>query len=317
MTDPSAAPRRSTLSVPGHVEKMHQKAATCAADVVMLDLEDSVPEVKKAEARAQVIESLRALDFGHRLVALRINGLDTPYGFRDLFEVVSAVGARIDSVVLPKVEHEGDVHFADRLLTGLELEATARGERSADAPPIGLEPSIESALGLERASAIAAASTRNVALVFGVADYTSSIGARLVSLSGHGENDEAAYGGHRFHYVLSRLVMCAKAHGLLAIDAPFGHFKDEAGLARAAAQAAALGCDGKWAIHPSQLEVLNRTFTPDEAELEHVRAIVAAEAAAGQAGRGALAVDGRMVDRATVRLARRRLAQFEAIARRS
>lgn len=273
----------------------------------MLDLEDSVPLSEKENARRQVVASLRGLDWSKHLVALRINGLDTAYGFRDLVEVVQEAGEHIHSIVLPKVEHAGDVHFADRLLTGLELEGRGRsgGER------IALEPSIESALGLERASEIAQASERNVTLVFGIADYTASVGARLVSVSGHGENDENAYGGHRWHYVLSRLVMCAKAYGLEAIDAPWGHFRDQEGLARAAAQAAALGCSGKWAIHPSQIETINATFAPDAEEMERIAAIVqAAEAAEQDHSRGAIAVDGRMVDRATVRLARRRHQEF-------
>lgn len=307
MTAHRSLPRRSILSVPGHVAKMHKKAEASPADVVMLDLEDSVPLSEKESARRQVVASLRELDWSRHLLALRINGLDTAYGFRDLVEVIQEAGEHIHSVVLPKVEHVADVHFADRLLTGLELEGRGR----KDGAPIALEPSIESALGLERASDIAQASERNVTLVFGIADYTASVGARLVSVSGHGENDEAAYGGHRWHYVLSRLIMCAKAHGLEAIDAPWGHFRDQEGLARAAAQAAALGCSGKWAIHPSQIESINATFAPDQEEMARIAAIVqAAEAAEKDHSRGAIAVEGRMVDRATVRLARRRHEEF-------
>ncbi len=300
MTDSLSQPRRSILSVPGHVAKMHIKAQGSSADVVMLDLEDSVPLSEKTIARKQVAASLRELDWSRHLVALRINGLDTAHGFRDLIEVVQESGKHLHSIVLPKVEHVGDVHFADRLLTGLELEGHGR----QDGAPISLEPSIESALGLERAGDIASASQRNVSLVFGIADYSASVGAKLVSISGHGENDEAVYGGHRWHYVLSRLVMCARARGLQAIDAPWGHFKDQEGLARATAQAAALGCSGKWAIHPSQIDTINSTFAPDAEEIERIFAIV--EAAKSSQSRGAIAVDGRMVDQATVRLAQRR-----------
>lgn len=303
MTSTVSHPRRSILSVPGHVAKMHVKAQASRADVVMFDLEDSVPVSEKATARRQVAQSLRELDWSRHLVALRVNGVDTAHGFRDLVDVVQASGKYLHSIVLPKVEHVGDVHFADRLLTGLELEGHGRddGER------IALEPSIESALGLDRASDIASASERNVSLVFGIADYTTSVGARLVSISGHGENDEAVYGGHRWHYVLSRLVMCAKSRGLRAIDAPWGHFQDQEGLARASAQAAALGCCGKWAIHPSQIDTINSTFAPDAEEIARILAIVeAAESAEFNQSRGAIAVDGRMVDQATVRLARRR-----------
>jgi malyl-CoA/(S)-citramalyl-CoA lyase len=303
MTSTVSHPRRSILSVPGHVAKMHAKAQASSADVVMFDLEDSVPLSEKASARRQVAASLRELDWSRHLVALRINPVETAQAYRDLVDVMRESGKHLHSIVLPKVEHVGDVHFADRLLTGLELEGHGRedGER------IALEPSIESALGLERASDIASASERNISLVFGIADYTASVGAKLVSISGHGENDEAAYGGHRWHYVLSRIVMCAKARGLRAIDAPWGHFKDQEGLVRAAAQAAALGCCGKWAIHPCQIDTINSTFAPDADEMVRVLAIVeAARSAEANQSRGAIAVEGRMVDQATVRLARRR-----------
>lgn len=290
-------PRRSVLSVPGHVARMHPKALASTADVVMLDLEDSVPLDEKAAARRQVIATLEAAP-GGRGLAVRINGLDTAFGYRDLLEVAEAVGGRLDTVVVPKVEHEGDVYAVDRMLSGVEK---ALGREA----PVGIEASIESARGLERVAAIAGASPRLRSLVFGVADYAASVGARLVSLSGHGENEEAVYPGHRWHFALSRVVMAAKARGLAAIDAPYGHFRDLEGLARAAGLAAALGCDGKWAIHPDQLETINRTFSPSTEDIARARRILEADAAARAAGRGAVAVDGRMVDQATVNLARK------------
>ena len=175
--------------------------------------------------------------------------------------------------------------------------------------PIGIEASIETAEGLAQVQAIAIASHRIRTLVFGIADYAASVGARLVSLSGHGEREEEIYPGHRWHYALSRIVMAAKANDLMAIDAPYGNFKDEAGLARAAGMACALGCDGKWAIHPLQIETINKVFTPAREDIERARRIIAADDAARAGGRGAVAVDGRMVDQATVRLARRLQAQ--------
>ena len=153
--------------------------------------------------------------------------------------------------------------------------------------------------------AIAVSSPRLRTLVFGIADYAASVGARLVSLSGHGENEDGIYPGHRWHHALSRIVMAAKANGLLAIDAPYGNFKDADGLARAAGMACALGCDGKWAIHPAQIDTINRVFTPSAEDIDRARRIIAADEAARTGGRGAVAVDGRMVDQATVRLARR------------
>jgi malyl-CoA/(S)-citramalyl-CoA lyase len=291
-------PQRSTLSVPGHMAAMHPKALASPADCVMLDLEDSVPPEAKGEARAQVIHTLQNAAPRPGLHAVRINALDTPFGYRDLLEVAEAVGDRIQSVVVPKVNHPGDIHFVARLLDGVEM-------RLRRSQPVEIEASIETAAGLEQVSAIAHASTRVRALVFGVADYSASVGARLVSLSGHGEAEEAVYPGHRWHFALSRIIMAAKAAGLLAIDAPYGNFKDNAGLARAAQNAAALGCDGKWAIHPGQIEIINQAFTPSREDIERAWRIIAADEAARAEGRGAVAVDGRMIDQATVRLARR------------
>ena len=295
-------PRRSILSVPGHVAKMHTKALASSADVVMLDLEDSVPPDAKEAARRQVIQTLNAAEADIPTLAVRINALDTPFGYRDLLEVAEAGGGRFDTIVVPKVNSAGDIHFVDRLLDGIEMHAGT--ER-----PAGIEASIETAQGLEAVSAIVRASRRIRTLVFGIADYAASVGARLVSLSGHGEAEEAIYPGHRWHYALSRIVMAAKAHDVMAIDAPYGNFRDESGLARAAGMACALGCDGKWAIHPAQIDTLNRVFTPSREDIERAARIMAADDAAREEGRGAVAVDGRMVDQATVRLARRLQAQ--------
>ncbi|GBC59095.1 citryl-CoA lyase [Desulfonema ishimotonii] len=290
-------PRRSILSVPGHVAKMHGKAARSPVDVVMLDLEDSVPLDAKEAARAQVVESLLSPDWGEKTVTVRINSLDTPYGYRDLLAVAEAAGHRLNAVVIPKVNHPGDVHFADRLLDGIEMN-------TGIASRIGIEASIETAAGLERVTEIAGASDRLLTLVFGIADYSASVGARLVSVSGHGEKEEELYPGHRWHFALSRMVMAAKAHGLMAIDAPYGNFKDAEGLQRSAVMAGALGCDGKWAIHPGQIETLNRVFSPSQEDIDRAVKVLAAFEAGEALGRGAVAVDGRMVDQATVRLAR-------------
>ncbi|MDJ0805148.1 MAG: CoA ester lyase [Desulfobacterales bacterium] len=297
-------PRRSTLSVPGHVAKMHAKALNSAADIVMLDLEDSVPPDAKEKARRQVIETLQSREARQRPLAVRINALDTPYGYRDLLEVAEAAGPRIDTVVVPKVNCAGDIHFVDRLLNGI-----AWHHRQDHA--VGIEASIETAEGLNDVQAIAASSTRLKTLVFGIADYAASVGARLVSLSGHGEKEEAIYPGHRWHHALSRIVMAAKANGLMAIDAPYGNFKDTAGLEYAAGLAGAIGCDGKWAIHPLQIETINTVFTPSAEDIDRARRIIDADEAARTGGRGAVAVDGRMVDQATVRLARRLWAQAQ------
>ena len=289
--------RRSTLSVPGHIEKMHVKASQRDVDVIMLDLEDSVPVEAKVSARARAIQSIHALDWQDTAVTVRINGLDTHFGYRDLLEVAEAAGPRIEAVVVPKVNHPGDIHFVCRMLDGIEA---AKGFSNR----INIEAIIESAQGLEQVSQIANASDRLITLVFGIVDYSASIGARLVSISGHGEKEEEIYPGHRWNFEMSRIVMAAKAHGLLAIDAPYGNFKDPAGLQRSAALACALGYDGKWAIHPDQIDIINQVFSPSKEDVDRAIKVLAAHEEAQEKGLGAVAVEGRMVDQATVRLAR-------------
>ncbi len=297
---------RSILSVPGHIQKMHAKALTSSADNVMLDLEDSVPVEKKKDARRQVIETLLSNDKGTKTVTVRCNGLDTPFAYQDLIDIVAAAGHRLDAVVIPKVNHPGDIHFVHRLLDGVEMD------RQPDAN-IGIEASIESAQGLENISAIAGASERLVSLVFGIADYSASIGARLISVSGHGEAESEIYPGHRWHFPLSRIVMAASANNLQAIDAPYGNFKDPEGLRMAANMTNALGFDGKWVIHPDQIDIVNGVFTPTLEEIERAQAVMAAHQSAVEKGRGAVSVDGRLVDQATIRMARQLCAQAERL----
>ena len=296
-------PRRSVLSVPGHVEKMHAKACQSKTDVIMLDLEDSVPVVAKPDAPTIIIKSIKSLDWKNKTLSVRISGLDTPFGYRDLKAIGETVGHRIDTVVLPKTDDAGDVHFVSRMLDGIEMH---RGFSNR----IGIEAIIESAHGLANVNRIAKASDRLKTLVFGIADYSASIGARLVSISGHGE-EEDVYPGHRWHFEMSRLVMAAKAQNLMVIDAPYGNFKDLDDLERACTMACALGFDGKWAIHPNQLETINRVFSPSEADVARAVKVLAAYKTAKTDGRGAAAVNGRMIDGATVRLARQLKAQAE------
>jgi citrate lyase beta subunit len=287
--------QRSTLSVPGHLEKMHKKAFQSTVDVVMLDLEDSVPLESKYSAREQVISTLKNLENWRGGISVRVNSTDTSYCFRDAIEVVQAVGAKIDSIVLPKVDNAGDVHFLSRLLDGVELEAGLQ-------TPIVIDASIESAIGVENIVEIASAA-RVRSLIFGIADYSASIGARLSSISGHGENEQDIYPGHRWNFVMSKIAQTAKAHNLFAIDSPYGNFQDSQGLEKSAKIACALGFDGKWAIHPSQIEKINEVFSPTQEEIDRANRILAA--AQANPGRGAVAVDGRMIDRATVRLAQK------------
>lgn len=287
--------RRSILSVPGHLAGMHQKAAGSAADVIMLDLEDSVPLLHKEEARQQVVTSINSLDWGNKILSIRINQPGGQFAHRDILEIIPDCGGRLNSIVIPKVSTPADVHFIDKLLEGLEVEFNLSTK-------IALEPSIEDPLGLENVSEIAAASARNITLVFGIADFSSSIGAKFISISGHGENEDF-YPGHRWHYVLSRMVVAGKARGLFVVDAPYGNFKDSVGLQRSAELAAALGIDGKWAIHPSQIEIINNVFSPSVVEIKRAQRVMDAYKIAVAEGKGAAELDGRMIDNATLRLA--------------
>ncbi|MDR3000677.1 MAG: CoA ester lyase [Fibromonadaceae bacterium] len=286
--------QRSTLSVPGHSEKMLKKAFELAADVVMLDMEDSVPLEAKSAARELVTAALKNVENWNGGISVRVNSVDTPYCFRDVIEVAQAAPAKIDSIVLPKVDSAGDVHFLSRLLDGIEAETGTQ-------TPIAIDASIESAIGIENIAEIASA-PRVRSLIFGIADYSASIGARLSSISGHGENEEEMYPGHRWNFAMSKIVQTAKAHNLLAIDAPYGSFRDLQGLVKSAKIASALGFDGKWAIHPGQIETINGVFSPSQEEIDRAnRVLAASKAALG----GAAAIDGRMIDKATVRLAQK------------
>ena len=277
---------------------MQTKALQSTANLVMFDLEDSVALAEKEAARRQIIHTLQDLPEHHHRLALRCNGLETAWFYRDVMEILEAAVDRVSVLVIPKVENAGDVACFSRLLDGIERHTKAQ-------QTIRLHACIENPAGLVQSEAIAATSSRLEALVFGIADYSRSIGSPLVSLSGHGENEGLVYSGHRWHYVLSRPVATAKSVGLQAIDAPYGNFRDITGLQQSATQARALGCDGKWAVHPEQLEVIQQIFLPTTAEIELAQRILEAAKAAEKQGLGAVAVDGQMIDQATVQLARR------------
>ena len=288
--------RRSVISVPASSEKMMSKAVALPADEIMLDLEDGVALDQKEEARTKVIRYFMDYDWGGRVRAYRINGLDTPFAYKDIIDVVEQAGENIDVIVIPKVEKAGDIQFVDILLTQIELKLGLD-------KPIGLEASIETAMGMLNVKEIAFASPRLEALVFGIADYGASLTMPSGGISGHGDAEEQ-YPGHRWHFPLSRMVMAAKAAGLAAIDAPFGDFKDLAGLNKSCQIAASLGYDGKWAIHPNQLEMVNETFTPSQEDINLAVRILQAYKEADAAGEGATALDGKMVDGGSIRLAR-------------
>lgn len=319
-----SAPRRlsrSQLAVPGSSARFIEKAASSDADVVLLDLEDAVAVGDKAAARQLVIAALNDLDWGERTVCVRINSLDSPFMYRDLIEVAENGGPQLALLMAPKVHTPADVQVLDVLLGQIEA-ATGRDR------PIGLELQIESARGLQNVDAIAAASRRIESLHFGPGDYAASIEARTTSIGGLVPDyavlaDPDARGERRrhladpWHYALSRIVVAARAVGARPMDGPYADFQDVEGLEWSARRAAALGFEGKWAIHPDQLATLNAVFTPAPAEVDQARRIVAALEAAGREGRGAVVLDGRMIDAASVRQARALVDKAMAVERRS
>jgi len=289
-------PRRSCHSVPGSSERFIAKAAQLPADQIFLDLEDSVAPDEKARARAQVIQALREIDFGDKAVVFRVNGTDTPHYYRDLIEVVEAAGDRLDAVMLPKVRTPGDVEMTDKLLTQIEL---AQG---FPVGAIGIEAQIEDATGLLACEAIASASPRMETLIFGPGDYSAAIGIPITTIGGTPEH----YPGDHLNYLYSRIVVAARAAGILAIDGPYAAFKDEEGLRARARLVRALGLDGKWTIHPSQIQIVNETFTPSREEWERAEAmLVAYEQATTGEGRGAAMFEGEMIDEANRKMAQR------------
>ncbi len=297
-------PRRSILSVPGNNHRMIGKALTLNADQVMLDLEDSVPVDEKENARSTVISALTEYKWDSTIVSFRINALDTPFAYRDIVDVVENAGNLVYSLVIPKVQTECDIYMVSRLLDQIEA---SKGFKNR----IRLEASIESAEGLVNVCKIASASERLDTLVFGISDYSASVDMKNVGISSHGDQ-ENIYPGHRYHYPLSRMIMAAKAKNLLAIDAPYGNFKDPEGLKRSCEMAAALGCDGKWAIHPGQIDTINTTFVPSKEEIEQAKKVLSAYEKAKEKKYGAVAIDGKMIDGASLRNAMRVYGQAKA-----
>ncbi|HXE57673.1 MAG TPA: CoA ester lyase [Gemmatimonadales bacterium] len=301
-----ARPRlqRSELAVPGSNPALFPKALESEADCVFLDLEDAVAPGDKERARANVIAGLLELDWHGRgkTVCVRVNGIDTHYMYRDLVDVVEQAGHRLDTILVPKVGVPADVYLVDALLSQIEV---ARGIPHR----IGIEVLIETALGLANVEAIAQASPRLEAMHFGVADLAASVRARTVSIGGL--NPE--YPGDQWHAALVRVVVACRAHGLRPIDGPFGDFRDPEGFRAAARRAAALGYEGKWAIHPSQVPLANEVFTPPPDEVARARRILAALTEAEREGRGAAQLDGKMIDAASARMAGNIVAIAEAI----
>ncbi len=291
---------RSLLAVPASNRKMVEKALSSEADAVFLDLEDAVAPERKADAREDVAWALRELDWGGRPTLFRVNALDTRWFYRDVVEVVEEAGEALDAVLIPKVNRPEDLHAVAVLLDGIELE------KELEPGKIGLEAQIETAEGLTNVDDVARSTDRLGALHFGPGDFAASLGMPQTSLGTRDEWDEA-YPGHRFGYVMQRIVVAARAAGLRAVDGPVADHRDEEGLRAACRAARSLGFDGKWCIHPAQVPVVNEVFSPTEEEVSWAEKVVEAYEEAGAAGSGAVSVDGQMVDAASIRMARRTL----------
>jgi malyl-CoA/(S)-citramalyl-CoA lyase len=286
---------------------MFEKAAASDADVIFLDLEDAVAPDDKAQARKNIIKALNELDWGKKTMSVRINGLDTHYMYRDVVDVVEQAGERLDLIMIPKVGTAADVYAVDMMVTQIE---DAKGYKKR----IGFEHIIETALGMQNVTEIAGASKRNESLHFGVADYAASTRARTTIIGGVNpdysvltdkleDGARAVHWGDMWHYALARMVVAARANGLRPVDGPFGDFSDPDGYRAAAKRAAVLGCEGKWAIHPSQIALANEVMSPSEGEVTRAKRILEAMEKAAAEGKGAVSLDGRLIDYASIRQA--------------
>lgn len=315
-----ATPRlhRSELAVPGSNTSLFEKAASSAADIIFLDLEDAVAPDDKVQARKNIVQALNEIDWGTKTMMIRINGLDTHYMVRDVVDIVEAC-PRLDMILIPKVGVPADVYALDMMVTQLE-NSKGRSKR------IGLEVLIETALGMANVEAIAQSSRRLEAMSFGVADYAASTRARTTVIGGVNresvvltdpdeQGQRQTFWTDPWHAAQTRMLVACRAYGLRPIDGPFGDFSDPEGFRAAARRAAVLGYEGKWAIHPSQVALSNEVFTPTEAEVTKARRIKEAMAQAAREGKGAVSLDGRLIDIASIRMAEALLAKADTIAK--
>lgn len=302
--------QRCELAVPGSNPEMFEKALKSGVDFIFLDLEDAVAPDDKIQARKNIIQAINDLDWkSHGItVSVRINGLDTQYMVRDVVDLVEQAGAKIDTILIPKVGVYSDVYMVEAMLNQLEMQQGLSNK-------IGIEALIETALGMANVEDIArnGACGRLEALHFGVADYAASNRARTTNIGGLNPH----YPGDQWHSALSRMTVACRAYGLRPIDGPFGDFKDAEGYQQAARRAAALGCEGKWAIHPSQIALANEVFTPPPVEVDKAKRILVALQEAAAQGKGAAALDGRLIDAASERMANNIVRAAEAIAAKS
>ena len=285
--------RRSCLSVPGSSPKMLGKAPTLPADQVFMDLEDSVAPLAKDEARGNVIDALKNNDWGDKIVVVRINSIDTQWAADDLKTVIEAAGSYLDCVMVPKVQYAHEIHFVDHMLRMIETNFGLEKR-------IGIEAQIETATGLENINEIAHASDRIETLIFGPADMSASLGLPTVTAG----LPMPGYPGDHWHWVLERILVAARDAGLQAIDGPYLLIKDLDGFREMSVRARALGYDGKWALHPGQIDVLNEVFTPTQEEYDKAEALLEAyKHATDIEVRGAVMFGNEMIDEASRKMA--------------
>jgi len=291
--------------VPGSNPTMFEKALNSEADYIFLDLEDAVAPPEKIKARANIIAALKEMDWSGagKTVSIRINGLDTHYMYRDVVELIEEVGQHIDTILVPKVGVPADLYMVDAMLSQIEQ---AKGFEPGR---IGLEALIETAIGMANVEDVAKYPNRIEALHFGVADYAASLRSRTVVIGGLNPD----YPGDQWHASLTRMLIACRSYGLRAIDGPFGGIDDPEGYMLSARRAAALGYEGKWAIHPSQIKMANEVFSPTDKEVEKAERMVIALKEAEAQGKGAASLDGKMIDAASERMARNVIATSDAI----
>jgi len=309
---PPARPNRCQLFGPGSRPAIFEKMAASAADVINLDLEDSVAPDDKAQARSNIIEAISSVDWGKKTLSVRINGLDTPWWYRDVVDLLEQAGDRLDMIMIPKVGCAADVYAVDALVTAIE-QAKGRSK------PIAFEVIIESAAGIAHVEEIAASSPRLQAISLGAADFAASMGMQTTGIGGTQENYYMAHEGAKYwsdpwHWAQAAIVAACRTHGVLPVDGPFGDFSDDEGFVAQARRSATLGMVGKWAIHPKQVALSNDVFTPSAAQVAEAREILAAMEKAKAEGAGATVYKGRLVDIASIKQAEVIVRQSEMIA---
>ena len=307
-----ARPNRCQLFGPGSRPAIFEKMASSAADVINLDLEDAVAPSDKEAARANVIAAISDIDWGTKTLGVRINGLDTPYWYRDVVDLLEKAGERLDQIMIPKVGCAADIYAVDALVSAIEA---AKGREKK----IAFEVIIESAAGLANVNEIAAASPRLVAMNLGAADFAASMGMQTTGIGGTQENyymyrDGAKHWSDPWHWAQAAIVAACRNNGILPVDGPFGDFSDDEGFRAQALRSATLGMVGKWAIHPKQVALANEVFTPSDEAVTEAREILAAMEAAKANGEGATVYKGRLVDIASIKQAEVIVRQSEMIA---